>query len=121
MNLLIKSQTNLASKQILLSRSSRLTFNSPSLNICMKFFLVVIMCIGANCETMWHEEPYSSRFECEIMSRELVQDLSTTFPDSDGEIYCLTTQEYENWKKAIKDNTPKLRKNHPSNRNTPSI
>ena len=87
----------------------------------MKFFLVVIMCIGVNCETMWQEEPYTSRFECEVMASQTVQDLATTFPDRDGEIYCLTTQEYENWKKAIRNNTPRLQKNHPSNQNLPSI
>ena len=45
----------------------------------MKFFLVVIMCIGVNCETMWQEEPYTSRFECEVMASQTVQDLATTF------------------------------------------
>ena len=80
----------------------------------MKFFLVVIMCIGIDCKTAWQEQPYSTRYECELNASELVSDLSTTFPDSDGEVYCLTKVEYEDWKNQIENGlTPKL-KNRPA-------
>ncbi len=59
------------------------------------------MCIGLDCTTAWNPTPYDSKFECEISAKETVQSLSTTFPDSDGEVYCLTKEEYSTWKKAI--------------------
>ena len=84
----------------------------------MEYFLVVIMCIAMNCETMWQETPYSSRFECEVASEKVVSDLSTTFPDSDGEVYCLTKSEYKEWTDKIENGQkPGLKKNHPSYQN----
>ena len=54
-----------------------------------------------DCSTAWNPTPYESQFECEINAKETVKELSTTFPDSDGEIYCLTKAEYNTWKQAI--------------------
>ena len=59
------------------------------------------MCIGLDCSTAWNPTPYESKFECEISAKEAVQSLATTFPDSDGSIYCLTKEEYNTWKKAV--------------------
>ena len=77
----------------------------------MNYFLVVIMCIGLDCSTAWNPTPYESQFECEINAKQTVRELSTTFPDSDGEVYCLTKSEYNTWKKAIESGViPRLQK-----------
>tara|TARA_A100001011_G_scaffold400503_1_gene515589 strand:- start:6226 stop:6468 length:243 start_codon:yes stop_codon:yes gene_type:complete len=74
------------------------------------------MCIGMDCSTAWNPEPFKTLFECEISSKEVVRDLSTTFPDSDGESYCLTKLEFEKWKDAVDNGVqPQLQKRHPSN------
>jgi outer membrane protein assembly factor BamB len=84
----------------------------------MEYFLVVIMCIAMNCQTAWQEKPYSSKFECELASKQMVSDLSTTFPDSDGEVYCLTKSEYKEWTDKIENGQkPGLKKNHPMHQN----
>ena len=63
------------------------------------------------CSTAWNPTPYESQFECEISAKETVRELSTTFPDSDGEVYCLTKAEYNTWKKAIESGViPRLNK-----------
>ena len=77
----------------------------------MNYFLVVIICIGMDCSTAWNPTPYESQFECEISANETVQELSSTFPDSDGEVYCLTKDEYNTWKQAIDSGViPRLNK-----------
>ena len=77
----------------------------------MNYFLVVIICIGMDCSTAWNPTPYESQFECEISAKDTVQELSTTFPDSDGEVYCLTKDEYNAWKQAIDSGViPRLNK-----------
>ena len=64
-----------------------------------------------DCSTAWNPTPYDSKFECEINAKETVQSLSTTFPDSDGEVYCLTKDEYNTWKQAIDSGViPRLNK-----------
>ena len=64
-----------------------------------------------DCSTAWNPTPYESQFECEISAKDTVQELSTTIPDSDGEVYCLTKDEYDNWKKAIDSGViPRLNK-----------
>ena len=69
------------------------------------------MCIGLDCSTAWNPTPYESQFECEINAKQTVKELSTTFPDSDGEVYCLTKSEYNTWKKAIESGViPRLNK-----------
>ena len=84
----------------------------------MEYFLVVIMCIAMNCQTAWQEKPYSSKFECELASKQMVSDLSTTFPDSDGEAYCLTKSEYKDWTTKIENGQkPGLKKNYPMYQN----
>ena len=68
-----------------------------------------------DCSTAWNPTPYDSKFECEINAKETVQSLSTTFPDSDGEVYCLTKEEYNTWKKAIDAGViPRLKKHRPN-------
>ena len=77
----------------------------------MNYFLVVIMCIGMECSTAWNPTPYDSEFECEINAKQTVRQLSTTFPDSDGEVYCLTKDEWHTWKNAIESGViPRLQK-----------
>ena len=88
----------------------------------MNYFLVIIMCIGMDCKTAWNPEAFKTKFECELSSKEVVRDLVTTFPDSDGESYCLTKPEFEAWKNAVDSGiVPQLQNNHPSNRIEQSI
>ena len=81
----------------------------------MSYFLVVVMCMLGECRSFWQDVPYVSLNECHTSSQQVVEYLSGQFPDSDGEIYCMTQAEFDQWKIDINNGgTPELRPDHPS-------
>ena len=71
----------------------------------MKFIMVIIICFGANCQTIFEQDLYSSRESCNTSAESVKQYLMDTYPGSAGEIYCMTEQEFKNF--SEQDNTGK--------------
>ena len=69
--------------------------NFPILNTCMKFFMVIIMCMAVDvCETIYETEPYNTQYECQQEAATVRNYMIETFPTSAGEIYCLNQEEF---------------------------
>ena len=65
----------------------------------MKFIMVIIMCISGQCNNMYEERLYDSKELCEAEGAVAKQYMIETYPESSGEIWCLTTDEFqEYWK-----------------------
>ena len=77
--------------------------NFQFLNTCMKFFMVVILCMTAEvCETIYETDPYNTRYECQMESATVRDYMIENYPMSAGEIYCLNEEElllYNEWMK----------------------
>jgi len=63
----------------------------------MKFILVVYMCIAGTCESVYEQKLYDTREQCEISGQEVREYAMINFPQSSGEIYCLTEEEFEKY------------------------
>ena len=60
----------------------------------MKFILVIIICIGANCNAVWEQSYYPTYESCVQVSQTVRQYMMNAYPESAGEIHCLTEDEF---------------------------
>ena len=61
---------------------------------CMKFVLLVYMCIAGTCESVYEQKLYDTQALCQQSADETKTYLMQKFPMSSGEIYCLTEEEF---------------------------
>ena len=80
----------------------------------MNFFMVIVICLMGECHSVWQDVSYVSQAECHASAQQAVEYFSTQFPQSDGEIYCMTQAEFDDWKAEMEKGTrPQLQKDHP--------
>ena len=60
----------------------------------MKFILVVYMCIAGACESVYEQVPYDTIEACQQASEEVSKTAQEMFPMSNGQVWCLTEQEF---------------------------
>ena len=66
----------------------------------MKWILLVMICWGSNCQTIYEKHLYPSQDEC-LVQAEIVKNYATeTYPNSTGQVWCLTEGEFGNWLKS---------------------
>ena len=65
----------------------------------MKFIMVILICISGQCNNLYEQHLYDSKAACEAEGAKAKQYMIETYPESAGEIWCLTTDEFqEYWK-----------------------
>ena len=65
----------------------------------MKFIMVILICISGQCQNLFEEHLYDSKAACETEGAKAKQYMMETYPESSGEIWCLTMDEFqEYWK-----------------------
>jgi len=76
----------------------------------MKFMMVIIFCVAADmCETIYEQTPYNTQYECQQEAAVVRNYMIETFPNSAGEIYCFSEEEFLLYNEWLKDgNKPKL-------------
>ena len=62
----------------------------------MKFFLVVMICWGSNCETVYEQTAYDSYNECMVQAQMVMEYAQSEYPGSAGMVNCLNQQELDN-------------------------
>lgn len=60
----------------------------------MKFIMVVYMCLAGVCESVYEQKLYDTHEECEIAGQEVREYAMMNFPQSSGEIWCLTEKQF---------------------------
>ena len=63
----------------------------------MKFILVILICISGQCNNLYEEHLYDSKELCEAEGAKAKQYMMETYPESSGEIWCLTTDEFQEY------------------------
>ena len=61
----------------------------------MKFFLVVMICWGSNCETVFEQTAYDSYNECMVQAQIVMEYAQSEYPGSAGMVNCLNQQELD--------------------------
>ena len=60
----------------------------------MKFILVVYMCLAGTCESVYEQKLYDTREQCEVAGQEVRDYAMSEFPQSSGEVWCLTEDQF---------------------------
>jgi len=63
----------------------------------MKFIMVILICISGQCNNLYEEHLYDSKELCEAEGAKAKQYMMETYPESSGEIWCLTTDEFQEY------------------------
>ena len=66
-------------------------------NTFMKFILVVYMCLAGSCESVFEQKLYDTREQCEISGQEVKEYAMINFPQSSGEVWCLTEAQFKEY------------------------
>tara|TARA_A100001015_G_scaffold55741_1_gene61247 strand:+ start:764 stop:1018 length:255 start_codon:yes stop_codon:yes gene_type:complete len=72
----------------------------------MKFFLVVIICFGADCQAIFEENSYERYDICMETASSTAQFMKYTYPESHGQVDCLNENEFEKLQEKIKNGEP---------------
>ena len=70
----------------------------------MKFILVVYMCLAGTCESVYEQKLYDTKALCEASGEEVKIYAMQNFPQSSGEVYCLTEDEFKQYQDYFKIN-----------------
>ena len=64
--------------------------------------MVVYMCLAGACESVYEQKLYDTREQCEASGQEVREYAMMNFPQSSGEIYCLTEEEFKQYQDYYK-------------------
>jgi Zn-dependent oligopeptidase len=68
----------------------------------MKFILVVYMCMAGACESVYEQKLYDTKALCEASGAEVKEYAMVNFPQSSGEIWCLTESQFKEYQDHYK-------------------
>ena len=68
----------------------------------MKFILVVYMCLAGACESVYELEKYDTLALCQSAGEEVKAYAMEKFPQSSGEVHCLTEEEFKQYQDYYK-------------------
>ena len=63
----------------------------------MKFIMVVIICFGMDCNAIWEQSWYPTMKNCLNASATVKSFMMDKYPNSAGEIYCMTEPEFNEY------------------------
>ena len=69
----------------------------------MNVIMVIILCFGANCQAIWEKNYYPSIEECIIASAPVKVYMMDIYPDSAGEIHCMTEQVFDDYVQFLEE------------------
>ena len=69
--------------------------------------MVIIICFGANgsidCQAIWEKNYYSSMEECITASGPVKDYMIKTYPESAGEIHCMSEEAFDKYYQFLKE------------------
>ena len=68
----------------------------------MKFVLVVYMCLAGACESVYELEKYDTLALCQSAGEKVKVYAMEHFPQSSGEVHCLTEEEFKQYQDYYK-------------------
>lgn len=72
--------------------------------------MVIVICMaGMDCQTIFEQHEYNSKEDCIKESQYVSQYMQQVFPNSSGEIFCLSREDFDALnKKLLEQQTPSL-------------
>jgi hypothetical protein len=70
-------------------------------NTFMKWILVVMMCWGMDCTTIYEQTLYDNEDECLEQATIVTEYAQKTYPQSSGQVWCVTTDEFQGLFKPV--------------------
>lgn len=68
----------------------------------MKFLMVIVICIaGMECQSIFEQHEYNSKEHCVNESQYVSQYMQEVFPNSNGQIFCLSREEFDAYNKQL--------------------
>ena len=55
------------------------------------------MCLAGSCESVYEQKLYDTREQCEISGQEVKEYAMINFPQSSGEVWCLTEDQFKEY------------------------
>ena len=80
----------------------------------MKVIMVIILCFGASggsldCQAIWEKNYYPSMEECITASAPVKDYMMNAYPESAGEIHCMTEEIFDDYVQGLKNgNKPSI-------------
>lgn len=71
----------------------------------MKWIMIVMICWGANCQTMYEEALYDTEQKCLDQAQIVSEYAQKTYPNSEGKVYCLNEKDFGIWLNSIQSGT----------------
>ena len=65
--------------------------------------MVIIICFGANCQSLWDKQEYSTVDDCLAASGPVREYMMQVYPTSAGQIYCMSEEEFIHFKKNLEE------------------
>lgn len=62
-----------------------------------EYFLVIVFCIMGECTSIDPQTPYPDYDTCQLVSEETAVLFQRQYPNSKGQIYCLSEDEYKEY------------------------
>ena len=69
----------------------------------MNVIMVIILCFGTNCQAIWEKSYYPSIEECVTASAPVKTYMMDTYPNSAGEIHCMTEKNFDDYVKFLEE------------------
>jgi hypothetical protein len=70
-------------------------------NTFMKWILVVMICWGTDCQTIYEQKLYDAEKECLEQATIVSEYAQKTYPQSSGQVWCITTDEFKGLFKPV--------------------
>ena len=67
----------------------------------MKFIMVLIICFGADCRSVYEDFAYETYENCYQEAIGVSQYMQQVFPNSSGEIFCLSREDFDALNKKL--------------------
>ena len=69
----------------------------------MKFIMVLIICFGADCRSVYENFAYETYEQCVQEAVGVSQFMQQQFPTSSGQVFCWDKEQFELFQKGLKD------------------
>tara|TARA_B100000900_G_C19962664_1_gene466387 strand:+ start:221 stop:469 length:249 start_codon:yes stop_codon:yes gene_type:complete len=69
----------------------------------MKFFMVIIICFGVDCQAIYEKTPYDTHAACYDVALQTTEFMQQMYPGTSGEVHCLDEEQYNLYNEFLRN------------------
>ena len=69
----------------------------------MKFFMVIIVCFGVDCQAIYEKTPYDTHAACYDVALQTTEFMQQMYPGTSGEVHCLDEEQYNLYNEFLRN------------------